>query len=175
MVSLVPHELRNVLQILKLKEGEGLVSKKTILQAAMASGASGSRAKKKAADIQKILVVDDNKSIADLLSKILKNAGYEVKTVYDGQAAIKKFKDFNPSVCIIDIGLPKINGYKVATAIRKLEKLNVKKTKLIAITGYGQYHDKEMAIKSGFDRHITKPVEVDFLISVISEKKATKR
>lgn len=114
----------------------------------------------------KILIVDDNKDIASLLSKILSPQGHEVKVTHDGLEAIKLFKTFEPQIALIDIGLPFISGYQVAQKIRK-QKSN-QKTKLIAITGYGQDKDKLLAKQAGFDHHLTKPINIKSLMKIIS-------
>lgn len=116
----------------------------------------------------KILVVDDNKDIANLMSKILTHAGYKTMLAYDGADAIKASKNFRPSAALIDIGLPGINGYDVAQQLRKQNGAG-QKLKLIAVTGYGQDKDKEKAKKSGFDYHITKPVDINSLMKIIKE------
>src|SRR3989344_1586448 len=116
----------------------------------------------------KVLIVDDNEDILDAIAKILQQEGYIIQTANKGLDAIKISKSFQPDTALIDIGLPDINGYKVAKAIAKD---NAKKIKLIALTGYGQQSDKNFAKEAGFDYHLTKPVDIDQLIKKINIKK----
>ena len=115
----------------------------------------------------KVMVVDDNKDIRNAISKILQLQGYQIKTVYNGLTAIKIAKSFMPDVALVDIGLPDINGYKVAKLLKEYYHNKNKKIKLIAFTGYGQQKDKKLSKEAGFDYHITKPVDINQLIKLI--------
>jgi len=113
--------------------------------------------------LNKILVVDDNKDAADALSKLLAKRGYEIETVYDGPEAIEAAHKFLPGVILLDIGLPRMSGYDVAREIRKTDRDIV----LIAITGYGQDDDKKRCLEAGFNFHLTKPVGIAELKSIL--------
>ncbi|MCR4325333.1 MAG: MASE1 domain-containing protein [Patescibacteria group bacterium] len=102
----------------------------------------------------RILVVDDHKSIADGLGSLLRMRGHTVRIAYNGSEAVESAMELRPHAVILDIGLPDIDGYEVARAIRRLKY----KTTLIALTGYGQKDDKAKAHEAGFDHHMTKPV-----------------
>ena len=115
----------------------------------------------------RVLIVDDNKDIAHLLSKILNQAGCETKVAYDGSEAIKTFRNFKPETALIDIGLPGINGYQVAKEIKK-QYANHNVT-LVAITGYGEEKDILLSKKAGFDYHLTKPINTGELIGLINK------
>lgn len=101
----------------------------------------------------KILIVDDNESAADALARLLQLRGHTTDVAYAGGVAERKALEFKPDVVVLDIGLPDIDGYEVAQALRKHEKPYY----LIALTGYGQAEDKEKARQAGFHRHLTKP------------------
>jgi CheY-like chemotaxis protein len=83
--------------------------------------------------------------------------GHETRTAYDGLEAVQAAATFKPEVVLLDIGLPKMNGYEVARHIRR-ESWG-KDIVLIALTGWGQEEDKRRALDAGFDHHLTKPVE----------------
>jgi CheY-like chemotaxis protein len=104
----------------------------------------------------RILVVDDNRNAADGLGKLLRMMGNEVHTAYDGLQALASASTFLPNVVILDIGLPKLNGYEAGHRIR--DELG-KDVILIAVTGWGQENDRRRSKEAGFDHHVTKPVE----------------
>lgn len=114
-------------------------------------------AKKKNYKKHKILVVDDNKAAAQGLAKLLQYKKHIVDMAYESQIALKKVKSFSPDVVILDIGMPVMDGYEVAKKIREKFSPNIT---LIALTGYGQEDDKDMAAQVGFDYHLTKPVSI---------------
>ncbi len=105
----------------------------------------------------RILVVDDNVDSADCLAMILRLTGHVVETAHDGLAALEAAETFRPQVVLLDIGMPKLNGYEVARRVR--QEPWGKETKLIAMTGWGQDEDKRRALEAGFDHHLTKPVD----------------
>jgi signal transduction histidine kinase len=106
---------------------------------------------------RRLLVVDDNEDAANTVAELLQMAGNDVAVASDGMSAVEKTREFRPDVVLLDIGLPDINGYEVARRIRKLE--GVRQPILIALTGWGQQQDKQLAAEAGFDHHWTKPVD----------------
>jgi PAS domain S-box-containing protein len=109
----------------------------------------------------RILVVDDNRDAADSLGMLLRMMGNEVATAHDGLEAVGAAATFHPEVILLDIGLPKLNGYEVARRIRAQP--GGDKMVLIALTGWGQDEDRRRTKEAGFDQHMTKPVEFDAL------------
>ena len=107
--------------------------------------------------IQKILVIDDNELATDTLGKLLELHGHTVAVAYTGVAAIEQAKKFLPTIIILDIGLPDMDGYAVARALQ--EDPNFSST-LIALTGYGLEQDKKQARDAGFHYHLTKPIGI---------------
>lgn len=111
---------------------------------------------------QRVLVVDDNADAAESLSMLLSLDGHTVEFVLDGPAALKKISgDFAPDLVLLDIGLPGMNGYEVARAIRATE--SGRAIRLFALTGWGQPEDLARAYAAGFDGHLLKPVDDEAL------------
>jgi CheY-like chemotaxis protein len=105
----------------------------------------------------RMLVVDDDSDTTESLAMILRRMGNEIQTAHDGLEAVQAAATFRPAVVLLDIGLPKINGYEAAKLIR--DKMANQKVVIIAMTGWGQQDDKRRALEAGFDHHLTKPVE----------------
>jgi len=117
----------------------------------------------------RILVVDDNVDAADSNAKLLKMAGNEVITVYDGIEAVEAARQHKPNVILLDLGLPKMNGYDVCRAIRKQPA--GKTAIIVAMTGWGQDETRQRSKEAGFDAHLVKPVEVNDLTKIITDLK----
>jgi len=105
----------------------------------------------------RVLIVDDNKAAADMLAMLVRMQGHEVVTVSDGYEAVQQAAEFLPHMILMDIGMPKMNGYEAARAIRKQPwgKLLL----LVALTGWGQDEDKRRTKAAGFDHHLVKPAD----------------
>jgi PAS domain S-box-containing protein len=113
----------------------------------------------------RILVVDDNQDSADSLGMLLHMLGHEVKTANDGETALAAAEEFRPDVAILDIGLPKVNGYDLAKQIR--EQPWGRSIVLVALTGWGQEQHRKRSAESGFNHHLTKPVEFEVLQEIL--------
>ena len=107
--------------------------------------------------VRRILVVDDNEDAAESLAMLLRRDGSEVRTVYDGLEAVAAAQSFEPEVVLLDIGLPSLDGYDAARRIRQQPR--GKSMTLIAVTGWGQEHDRRRSREAGFDAHLVKPVD----------------
>jgi two-component system CheB/CheR fusion protein len=105
----------------------------------------------------RILVVEDELTVAEMLVMLLELWGHTVQAVHDGPAAMAAASTFRPEVVLCDIGLPGMNGYRLAQRLRQQKGLNT--SVLIAITGYGQKEDQRRAQEMGFDHHMIKPVD----------------
>jgi CheY-like chemotaxis protein len=114
----------------------------------------------------RILAVDDNRDAADSLAMMLRMMGHEASTAYDGPAAVESAMTLRPDVVLLDIGLPRMNGYEVARHIR--QQPWGKAMALIALTGWGQEDDKRRALDAGCDHHLTKPVEASALEKLLA-------
>ena len=117
---------------------------------------------------RKVLVVDDNVDAADTLDALLGMDGFEVKTVYDGIAAVSAAALHQPDVVVMDIGMPGMNGYDAAQRIRQGS--GGQAMVLIALTGWGQTTDKQRASHAGFDHHLVKPVDYSRLLACLQTK-----
>jgi PAS domain S-box-containing protein len=109
------------------------------------------------AEPMRVLVVDDNEDAAEMLAHVLSRAGHEVRTAHDGDAGLERARELVPQVAVLDIGLPRRNGYELAMAMRGDPTL--RDTRLIALTGYGTREDRRRAEEAGFDHHLVKPAD----------------
>ncbi|MHC5541194.1 response regulator, partial [Singulisphaera rosea] len=114
----------------------------------------------------KILVVDDNEDTARGMSRLLKLLGHDVETAYSGPEAIEVAQGYHPEFILLDIGLPGMDGYEVASRIRR--EGSCKDSVLIAVSGYGQEDDRRRSREAGFDHHLIKPLDHDALRQLIS-------
>jgi signal transduction histidine kinase len=114
----------------------------------------------------RVLVVDDNSDAAELLAQVMTELGCETRTAHDGPSALALFEIFRPELALVDIGLPVMDGYELAQHVRN--RSHAAPVKLVAVTGYGQKSDVERALASGFDEHLTKPVDIARLRKLIS-------
>jgi PAS domain S-box-containing protein len=110
---------------------------------------------------RRILVVDDNRDAAHALKLLLESDGHEVRVAGDGAAGLAAARQYKPDVALLDIGLPHMDGYELARRMRDDPALQG--TLLVAVTGYGQMHDRARASSSGFNHHLVKPVEFSAL------------
>jgi PAS domain S-box-containing protein len=115
---------------------------------------------------RRVLVVDDNRDAAESLAMLLKTFGHEVRTAYDGQEGIRAARAFQPDLMLMDIGLPGLNGYDAARAIRA-ESWGRRLT-LVALTGWGSEDDRRRSRDAGFDHHLVKPVEFDDVLQALA-------
>jgi PAS domain S-box-containing protein len=109
------------------------------------------------AHVGHVLVVDDYLDSAEILAKLLRLSGHEVRTAHTGPDAIDAATASRPDVVLLDIGLPGLNGYEVARRLRQDARL--KGIWLVAMTGYGNDADRQLALEAGFDRYVVKPVD----------------
>ena len=115
---------------------------------------------------RRILVVDDNVDTAESLALLLRLRGHEVEVAYDGSAALEAAGSFHPEIVLLDIGLPELDGYQVASRLR--ERRRTAKMMLVALTGYGQEEDQHRAREAGFNHHLTKPVDLPILYELLA-------
>jgi signal transduction histidine kinase len=112
---------------------------------------------------RRVLVVDDNRDAADTLEAFLTMEGFRVAVAYDGAAALEKVESHEPDVVLMDIGMPRMDGYEAARMVRAAGR----PVRLIALTGWGQALDKMKAQQAGFDHHLVKPVDLATIIDVL--------
>jgi CheY-like chemotaxis protein len=112
-------------------------------------------------------VVDDNRDAAQALKLLLETDGHEVRVAADGGGGLALARQYKPEVALLDIGLPSMDGYELARRMR--EEPALEGTLLVAVTGYGQMHDRARASASGFNHHLVKPVEFSALQRLLRE------
>jgi PAS domain S-box-containing protein len=115
---------------------------------------------------RRILVVDDNRDSADSLAMLLKFMGHEVGTAYDGEQAVEAAGALRPDVALLDIGMPRLDGYAACRRIR--EQPWGRPMFLIALTGWGQEEDRRRTEAAGFDHHMLKPVDPAELLKLLA-------
>lgn len=120
---------------------------------------------------RRILVVDDNVDAAEMLATMLELRGHETRIAHDGPDALAAAKEVHPDVIFLDIGLPGMDGYEVARQLRADKELAP--TVLVAVTGWGTTDDKLRARAAGFDRHLTKPVDIDAVDAAVEQSRPT--
>ena len=118
-------------------------------------------------------MADDNRDAADSLALMLRLTGNEVHAVHDGQEAVNAAGWFRPDLALLDIGMPRLNGYEACCRIR--EQPWGRQMVLVAITGWGQDEDKRRASEAGFDHHLTKPVEPADLQALLASSETAGR
>ncbi len=120
-----------------------------------------------AGESKRVLVADDNRDAAESLAMFLKLSGHVVHTAYDGAEAIDAAETFRPQVVLLDIGMPKLNGYEVCRRIRNREW--GKAVLIVAQTGWGQEEDKIRTREAGFDDHLVKPVNPTSVLKLLAQ------
>ena len=113
----------------------------------------------------RILIVDDNADLALGLARLLKQAGHVVKAANDGPSAIESARAFSPEAVLLDLGLPAMDGFEVASHLRS--QLGSSSVILVAISGYGQEEDRRRSLEAGFNFHLVKPIDLDALHQII--------
>ena len=113
----------------------------------------------------KVLIVDDNRDSAELLAVLLEHDGHETRLAHDGLEALERAGPFAPDIILLDIGLPKLNGYETCRRLRALQAYG--SVTIVAISGWGQVEDRRRSDDAGFDAHLVKPVEYQALKALL--------
>jgi CheY-like chemotaxis protein len=114
----------------------------------------------------RVLVVDDNQDTAMGLSLLMRALGHESRMAYDGLSAVEAAKQYRPNVVLLDISLPGITGYNVATQRR--QQATLKHSVLVAVTAWSPDEDKRLAAEAGFDHYLVKPAEFGKLQQIVA-------
>jgi PAS domain S-box-containing protein len=140
-----------------------------LAEGAQAAGDSPAAAEPDGAGAEgaRILVVDDNVDAAVTLSMILEACGYTTRVAHDGARAVELAASFRPEVAFLDIGMPGMDGYQTARAMRQLAGLE--HLVLVALTGWGADSDRQKSGEAGFDHHLTKPVQLDVVQDLLAK------
>jgi CheY-like chemotaxis protein len=113
------------------------------------------------------LVVDDVNDVTEMLSVLLTHAGYDVVTAASAFAALSAARERHFDIVISDIGMPEMNGYELARALRSLPEYEA--VPMVAVTGYSMFDDRERSLSSGFNAHMTKPIDPRALLDLIEQ------
>ncbi len=132
-----------------------------ICASALIEHASEHKGSEKSSRAFRVLVVDDQRAMRTVSTKLLQAIGHEVRSAENGATALEILKSFHADVVFSDVTMPVMGGYELASRIRDMEDLN--SVCLVALTGYGRSSDKEKALQAGFDRHFTKPINLQQL------------
>jgi signal transduction histidine kinase/ActR/RegA family two-component response regulator len=116
---------------------------------------------------RRVLIVDDNVDAASLLAELLSELGHATEWANDGPSALAAAARFRPDLALLDIGLPVMDGFELARQMRRVPELP--RLRLVAVTGYGQEHDRVRAAEAGFDAHLVKPVHVEQLAPLLQQ------
>lgn len=142
-----------------------------LVEAGGAAGGSKGRGAESAVSTgrPRVLVVDDNVDTAKAMSLLLSESGYEVRVAHQGREALEAAREMRPEFVLLDIGLPEMDGYQVARAIRR----EGGKALLVAISGYAAEEDRRRSAEAGFDRHLVKPVDFDEVVGLLREARGS--
>jgi signal transduction histidine kinase/ActR/RegA family two-component response regulator len=122
---------------------------------------------------RRVLVIEDNIDSAESMRAVLRTEHHDVEVVHDGAAGLAMLEDFRADIVVLDIGLPRMDGYMVAHAIRERFALAGRRPKLLALTGYGSSEDRAASLKAGFDAHLSKPVDPRLLLQFVAAETQT--
>ena len=155
-------------EVAALSAGPGLGSTFTFwIPSIPGQAASAPASQRTAPPSRKIVYVEDNEDAREVMTQMLFDFGFEVIQAVDGKSALTLVAETQPDVVLMDIGLPDINGYELA---RRLKQNPASRSiPLIALTGYGQLQDKDVATRAGFAAHLVKPVDLDDILQTIEE------
>jgi signal transduction histidine kinase/CheY-like chemotaxis protein len=134
---------------------------------------AGSQECERKSDARRILLIDDNVDLTTTMSALLRLGGHEVSVCCDGPSGIEAATELQPEVILVDIGLPGMNGYEVASRLRQMPLFD--RTMLVAVTGYGQADDRRRAREAGFDHHLVKPVFFEALQQLLASPELAAR
>lgn len=115
-----------------------------------------------------MLVVDDNRDAAEALGALLELDGNEVHLAHDGEAALAAAEELRPGVILLDIGLPRLDGFEVARRLRATEW--GASALLLALTGWSHPEERQRSVDAGFDEHVVKPVDIEALTELLARR-----
>jgi CheY-like chemotaxis protein len=113
----------------------------------------------------RVLIVDDNRDFASSLETLLSALGNDVRVANDGEQGLELATTFTPHIAFLDIGMPVMNGYRLAEELRSRPAFAG--TRLVALTGWGQEKDRRRAHEAGFDQHLVKPVKLEQIVAIL--------
>lgn len=120
----------------------------------------------------RILVVDDNSEAADISAELLELHGYRTAVAYSGLSGLEAVRTFEPHAVLLDLGMPGMDGYQVASALRALPDFD--QVALIAFTAWGDVVTRQRVIDTGFDAHVIKPANLERILTAVREALASR-
>jgi CheY-like chemotaxis protein len=121
---------------------------------------------------QRILVVDDNSEAADISAELLELHGYRTAVAYNGLSGLEAVRTFEPHAVLLDLGMPGMDGYQVAAALRAVPDFD--QVALIAFTAWGDVVTRQRVIDTGFDAHVIKPANLERILTAVREALASR-
>ena len=115
----------------------------------------------------RVVVIDDNQDAAELMAMLVRELGGECSAAFDGESGLQEVLAYRPDIVLLDIGMPGVDGYNTCRHIRAELGNDVL---IVAVTGYGQAHDKEASVRAGFDAHLTKPADSSALARLLTQR-----
>jgi CheY-like chemotaxis protein len=116
--------------------------------------------------VRRVVIVEDNHAAADSMQQLLTHSGYDVRVAYSGLDGVQVAEEWPPDYVLCDIGLPGLDGYGVAQALRQYPATS--RAHLVAITAYGSEEARRLGREAGFERHFVKPVDADELLGLLA-------
>lgn len=116
----------------------------------------------------RVLVVDDNLDTAESMAFLVRGLGHEVNFAISGRVALEVARAFRPNIVFLDLGLPDVDGCELAGQLRG--EAQSPGTRIIAVTGSGRLEDRERALRSGCDDYVVKPLDMNFLTSLLGDR-----
>jgi CheY-like chemotaxis protein len=116
----------------------------------------------------RVLVVEDNRDVADTMALVLRERGHEIRIAFDAAGALATLEEWVPDAFLIDLGLPDVHGHELVKQLRTNER--AAGAYMIAVSGYGQSRDIQDSLAAGFDKHLVKPVDFDALNALLDDR-----
>jgi CheY-like chemotaxis protein len=111
--------------------------------------------------VARVLVADDDREAADVLAEVMRTLGCDAQVAYDGDEAVTLARRYRPHLAILDLGMPRMNGYEAARRIRAEPRGDI--MRIVALSGWGRPEDRRQAAEAGFDQHLVKPARIEDL------------
>jgi CheY-like chemotaxis protein len=111
--------------------------------------------------LPRVLVADDDREAADVLAEVMRTLGCDAQVAYDGDEAVTLARRYRPHLAILDLGMPRMNGYEAARRIRAEPRASG--VRIVALSGWGRAEDRRQAVEAGFDQHLVKPARIEDL------------
>lgn len=105
-----------------------------------------------------ILVIDDNHDVADILGMLLRTLGHQAHVAHGGDTALEQIAALRPDLILLDLGMPRIDGFEIARRVRQNDRLAA--TRIVAMTGYADERRRALAVEAGFDDYLVKPIQL---------------